>query len=145
MNRLTKEYKLNEIDNFDLKIGTVNRFNPTAFYIIGKTWIKPTEEMKYCEIFNCCWYNFKKKVSKMIAKHNFSQKHLINYDVNFQSMSPNSTNYLCFDITMKQINDIIPIKEIYDIMFDDIVEIIGEFQKDLIQNNFNVNKKQTVH
>ena len=41
--RLNSEKK---IDNqyFDVKIGTVNRLNPRAIYVEGKTFIKPLEK-----------------------------------------------------------------------------------------------------
>jgi len=142
MNRFTKEYKLKEIDFMDAKIGTVNRFKPMAFYLIGKAWINPIEEMEYKDKFEQCWDKLKQCLQKILSDNKVSKKHIASYDINFQSMSPNNSNYFYFDITMKQNEEMVSLKEIFDRMSNDVCGMMKEFRSDLLGNNFRINKNR---
>lgn len=142
MIRHVKEYKLNEIDDLDVKIGTINRLKPSTFYVVGKTWITPLCEMDYNQRFGTCWKEMENRLKRILIDKDIHEKHIIAYDINFNSMLKDNSNYLCFDITLKQKSPILQIKDVVGKIREDIVELISSFEYDLSNNNFRLQKNR---
>ena len=59
--RFKKEYKINLNDEFKIKMGTVNRFNPKVVYVNCRTWLTPSEHNTTNQVHEIL-YNLQKKM-----------------------------------------------------------------------------------
>ena len=98
--------------------------------------------MDYSEKFDLCWKQMQNKLKETITSNRFSDKHIVSYGLNFSSMCENNFNYLCFDITLKQKDEILQLKDVVGKIREDIVSLIASFENELSNNNFIVQKNR---
>jgi hypothetical protein len=135
--RKCKEIKLNLDNNFNIKYGTFNKYNPQSIYIIGRAWIKPiSDDFTECidEIKNSC---LKNKLQSLTNSKVFLNKSIINIDLAEKRMNKNKESLLQFEIHLlqseeKKLNDFFLIEDIKTIS-NDITNTIQTIGSDIIE------------
>ena len=92
--RFKKEYKINLNDEFKIKMGTVNRFNPKVVYVNCRTWLTPSEHNTTNQVHEIL-YNLQKKMKKIVYCNDYLENETI-CQVDFTSLPlvPNKCNLL---------------------------------------------------
>ena len=142
MIRLNKEIKLNGCQNINLKFGTINKNNPQVIYVSGKMWIQPTYEGDFGKVINYTRSNFKKRLSKILKNNiNFDNKHILDFDISFENMTPNKKKFCSIMVFIRQKSEnILDLKAIKGIVSSDFNYLFNELENDLIENEFIVTK-----
>lgn len=133
--RFKKEYKINLNDEFKIKMGTVNRFNPKVVYVNCRTWLTPSENNTTNQVHELL-YDLQKKMKKIVYHNNDLENETICY-VDFTSLPlvPNKCNLL-------EIEFYVSLKK-YDKQLKEIKPLIIEFFNPIINEISNVLKKNT--
>lgn len=140
--RLNSEKKFAN-DYFNIKIGTINKKNPSVIYLDGSTFISPllnkedyTNDIKEikCELNNI--------IKNEIRTSNlFENKFIGNFDVRLSGIKPKKKSYLSFQYHLKQSkNNIMSLNQIKDNTNDIINNIVDNFKSILLTHNFTLSK-----
>lgn len=141
MRRKTKEFKVCN-NSFNIKLGTVDKFNPISFYVEATSWITPLYNGDFENDLKPILSLFKDNIKKMIFDFNLSPKHIVDIDLKNKSLKQNCCNYLTIQIFFKQKNEIVSVVEIKDKMMDSILNLFLELKQTLNNNLFDTNVKK---
>ena len=140
MKRSVKELKL-ENEFINIKIGTVNRFEPKTFYITFSSWITPRYNGNFEKDFYVILSDFKYELRKKLTKNNISQKFIIDCDINLKAMKEDERKMLSIQIILKQNTNLD-----FNLLFDNIkydVCSLSEYLVNKLQvNSFDLSKKR---
>lgn len=140
MKRNVKEIKIdNEFIN--IKIGTVNRFEPKTFYIMFSSWITPRYNGNFEKDFYVILSDFKYELRKKLTKNNISQKFIIDCDINLKAMKENERKMLSIQIILKQ-NTNLDFNLLFDNIKDDVCSLSEYLVNKLQVNSFDLSKKR---
>ena len=143
--RLNKEIKIDYCNNIDLKVGTVNNYNPQVIYFIGKMWICPTYEGDYEENFNLIKNKFKKDLKNILKENDiFEYKHIVDFDVNPNNFVKNKKKFVSMSIFIKQKdkNNFLKFKQVVPNIIHEFESLFKDFETSLIENDFVVSKRK---
>jgi len=101
MKRSVKELKL-ENEFLNIKVGTVNRFEPKTFYIMFSSWVTPRYNGDFEKDFYVILSDFKYELRKKLTKNDISQKFIIDCDINLKAMKENQKKMMSIQIILKQ-------------------------------------------
>jgi hypothetical protein len=132
--RTNKEFSLSENCPFNVKIGTIDKNNPSVIYINGHGWIKPTSEMNYGKIMNMVERRFEKKLMERIGKTNgFLDDYIMNFESCPNYMKIDKKTFINFEAYIKQKKDCIKIEDVRDKLTvplknlaNDLVDIVSD-------------------
>lgn len=148
--KMSKPLRLNsekKIDNkyFDVRIGTVNRLNPIAIYVEGRTFIKPLEERDdYLTDVSTMRYSLKKSVIKELNQSElFDRRFIIDFDIASSCIKYDKNSFLFFQITMKQKNNPpIKINDLKTASEDMITNIVNGLTETIRNCDFTLKKEK---
>lgn len=142
-----KELKIKNVNNFNIRYGTVDNKNPKSLYIKLSSWVKPIvdDDLNYMRIIKDLdksvrqqVYNFLKLNSSSIFYKDYT---IIDFDLRKSGIKYGKTSYLSCEINLflkKEISiNSIEVKQ-------EINEIIDFIIKDIFNKNeyFSFNKKK---
>lgn len=140
--RFKKEYKINLNDEFKIKMGTVNRFNPKVVYVNCRTWLTPSENNTTNQVHELL-YDLQKKMKKIVYHNNDLENETICY-VDFTSLPlvPNKCNLLEieFYVSFKDYHK--ELKEIKPLIIEFFKPIVNEISNILKKNTFILSKSK---
>lgn len=140
MKRNVKEIKIdNEFIN--IKIGTVNRFEPKTFYIMFSSWLTPRYNGNFEKDFYVILSDFKYELRKKLTKNNISQKFIIDCDINLKAMKEDERKMLSIQIILKQ-NTNLDFNLLFDNIKDDVCSLSEYLVNKLQVNSFDLSKKR---
>lgn len=142
--RLNSEKK---IDNkyFDVKIGTVNRLNPRAIYVEGKTFIKPLQKRDdYLSDISLMRYKLKNKLNNELSQNKlFDRRFILDFDIASSCVRYNKNSYLFFQVTMKQkSNPPIKLDEVKSLSENMITNVVDTLSNVIMECDFTLKKKK---
>ena len=144
MKRLNKEYRLDICSHIALKYGSVNKDNPQVIYISGKCWVSPKYEMDYENVINNIEKEMRKNIKLFLVDgDNFSNKFILDFDINTDKMSPNEKKFLSFDLYVRQNEENKKaLKNLKEILNRKISTIANSLVYLFNENDFSVQKKK---
>lgn len=104
MNRKNKkEIKLQDIDKYVVKYGSLNKEQPEVIYIKAKTKIIPKiKKSDYTKDIVNIKYEFNKTVKNLILNNkSFGNSYICNFDTNGNGMMYNKKSFLKYDVYIK--------------------------------------------
>lgn len=103
VNNQKREIKLKDIDNYNVRYGTLDKFNPEVIYITAKTKIKPLEKKgSYAKDVAVIKSNFIEFVDKLIKEsEDFNDKYICHFETNENGMVYNKRSYVKYLIYIK--------------------------------------------
>ena len=138
------------LDNpyFKLKIGTINKKNPTTFYIEGGTFITPVEnnEISYKEKMSYVYQSIKSGVVdlchdlRIAGKSHVSNDYIATIDVADERMKVGKKTYFTFQCFLKQDKNIVPFSEILKNGPVYSTPILSRIENSLKENGFALSK-----
>jgi hypothetical protein len=140
MKRSVKELKL-ENEFINIKIGTVNRFEPKTFYIMFSSWITPRYNGNFEKDFYVILSDFKYELRKKLTNNNISQKFIIDCDINLKAMKEDERKMLSIQIILKQ-NTNLDFNLLFDNIKDDVCSLSEYLVNKLQVNSFDLSKKR---
>lgn len=112
---------------FKVKIGTINKKNPTTFYVEGGTFITPVEDdgISYKEKMVLIYKEMAKGIHRLVAEKHLKHDFIANIDVAEDRMKVGKKTYFTFQYFLKQGSETIP--------FTDITENGGEYTETVLE------------
>ena len=104
MNRKNKkEIKLQDIDKYVVRYGSLNKEQPEVIYIKAKTKIIPKiKKSDYTKDIANIKYEFNKTVKNLILNsQSFGNSYICNFDTNGNGMMYNKKSFLKYDVYIK--------------------------------------------
>lgn len=144
--RLNVERTL-ENKTFKTKIGSVNRLNPVSFYISGKAYISPVEELEsYDEVVDLLDHDLKTILKRFTAGNTFVNKVFIsNLEVPKNGLKYGKNTYMFFQLFFSQ-NFSKPmyknIEKIKENMSPGIDCVLREFEDKIHERGFTIHEKR---
>ena len=134
--RLNGEKKIN-CSNFKLKVGTINKKNPSVIYIDGSTFISPVlDKDDYTNDIKNLKKDLITRIKNDLLRSNlFKSKYILDFDVKTSGLKQNKKSFLSFQCHLCQ-NNIIPFGEITKKSNDIINIFINNIEKDFNKENF---------
>jgi hypothetical protein len=131
--------------NFSLKIGTIDRLNPKAIYLEGKTFVCPQyDDEDYSRIMNGIRSGFKRDISNALSfdKTPFSSVFILDFDIASSRMKKGKKSFLSFQITMRQkdFDNLLSLKEIKEKSEDMFTSLLCQLEDRIVSNSFAVSK-----
>ena len=140
--RLNSEKKVNN-DHFRIKIGTINKNNPSVIYINGSGFVSPlSKKDSYADDIEEIKLDFFKNVKLNTLKSDkLENKYACDFDLRMSGIKPNKKSFLSFQCHLKQ-KDGHPcrLNEIKSNLEDTINNIVENLFMDFIAHNFSVTK-----
>ena len=143
MKRTNKVLKIKENAPFSIKIGTVNKENPSTFFVNGHSWLIPTFEENFTEAVNKVNRQFKKYIVNFLNNsQNLENKYILNFESTSNYMKKGKKTFVNFEVYFIQKNANKSIFELKDELNDSLI-ILGEnLEKEFIKSSFDVLRKK---
>ncbi len=143
MKRTNKVLKIKENAPFSIKIGTVNKENPSTFFVNGHSWLIPTFEENFTEAVNKVNRQFKKYIVNFLNNsQNLENKYILNFESTSNYMKKGKKTFVNFEVYFIQKNANKSIFELKDELNDSLM-ILGEnLEKEFIKSSFDVLRKK---
>lgn len=134
-NNRKREIRIPDIDKYNAKFGTLNKYRPEVIYIIAKTKVSPkTRKADYSQDVSNIKTNFLKAVDGMITNDSRLRKeHICNIDANDSGMTYGKNSYIKYDIYIKP-TELKAIDDYYQDMHQFICRL-NNVLSDLIEKN----------
>lgn len=141
--RKNKELQIQSYpENFTVKLGTINKYNPEVIYIYGTTWLSPNiEKPSYDEISD----DFSKKMKKTLfaefrKTHMFDENIISDVDIRKSGILFNKKRFVNFEIHLKQ-------KEVKNINDEKLKAVVTEIMNSVLNTivkttSFNFSNKK---
>lgn len=134
--KLGKEIKLDLLDNYKTKIGTVNNKESKSLYINLCAWGELSEEdenFNYEFLLSNIRKKIKQKISNTINKELFYEnKYIVDLDMRTSGLSINKRSFMSCEITLYQ-KRFLPINKTN--IVDNTKKIIYDVVNDCLENN----------
>ena len=141
--KITTEKKIDN-DWFKLKIGTMDKKEPSVVYLEGGIFIKPNKKKDdyrpSIKNINTCFHD---EVKNIYSKTNniFSQNYISNFEIADERMKYNKSTYLSFQFFLRQTG-----QRSYNELFDAIAALVPEISLNLVNciksNDFDCSKRK---
>ena len=144
--RLNVERTL-ENKTFKTKIGSVNRLNPVSFYISGKAYISPVEELEsYDDVVDILDHDLKTILKRFTAGNTFVNKVFIsNLEVPKNGLKYGKNTYMFFQLFFSQ-NQMHPmynaIDKIKEEMAPGLADLLDQFRDKIHERGFTIHEKR---
>ena len=131
---------------FKLKIGTINKKNPTTFYVEGSTFITPVDPVDEEQSFKARMRDVYKAMSRGIEEMRLSGKKkleknfIVNIDVADERMKVGKKTYFTFQYYLRQSGDVIPFSEIVENGDEYTKKVLERLEYSLKENGFALSK-----
>lgn len=115
MKRSTKEYKIENSNNFKIKLGSTTYKNPEIVYILGNTYISPiTDKNNFKDDIELLKLKFKNHIKDYINNSDiFENKFVCDFNIRESGIKKNKKSFFSFEIYFKQnANNIVPLVEL---------------------------------
>lgn len=142
--RLNSEKKINH-SFFKVKLGTINKNNPSTVYVNGSVFISPLlNKENYDYDINEIKKNFNKIIKKQLNTNNlFSNKFICDFDVRTSGIKPNKKSFLSFQYHLKQNTlNIMKLDLLKRNANEMITLILNELEENIIEHDFSLSKSK---
>ena len=143
MKRTNKVLKINENAPFSMKIGTINKENPSSCFVNGQSWMIPLCDDDYNELTNKINKQFKKEISNFLSCNpNLEKKYILNFETTSNYMKKGKKTFVNFEAYFVQKdNNVKSIYELKDELSGSIIELGEKLEEIFIKSYFKVFKK----
>ena len=144
MKRTNKVLKINENAPFSMKIGTINKENPSSFFVNGQSWMIPLCDDDYNELTNKINKQFKKEISNFLSCNpNLEKKYILNFETTSNYMKKGKKTFVNFEAYFVQKdNNVKSIYELKDELSGSIIELGEKLEEIFIKSYFKVLRKK---
>ena len=130
---------------FKLKIGTINKRNPTTFYVEGGTFITPVEDndVPYKEKISDVYREMVRGIDEMRLsreKKNLNKSFIANIDVADERIKVGKKTYLTFQYYLQQNGDVLPFTDIVADGEEYTKKVLDRIEYSLKENGFAISK-----
>lgn len=129
---------------FKLKIGTINKKQPTTFYVEGGTFITPVneddDERSYKERMAAVYNEMAKGIQRIVSENGLRKDFIANIDVADERMRVGKKTYLTFQYYLRQNKELIPFSEIVEDGTDYTKIVLDRLEYSLKKNGFALSK-----
>lgn len=132
------------LDNpyFKIKIGTINKKNPTTFYVEGGTFIMPVEDdgVAYKDKMNLVYKEMTKGLYRVVSENHLRNDFIANIDVAEDRMKVGKKTYFTFQYFLKQNDSPVPFVEITENSQEYTDKVLEGLEYSLKENGFALSK-----
>lgn len=142
--RLNSEKKIKH-DFFNVKLGTINKNNPSTVYVNGSVFISPLlNKENYDNDINEIKNNFNKIIKSELKISNlFDNKFICDFDVRTSGIKPNKKSFLSFQYHLKQNkNNIMKLDILKNNVNQMINTVLNELEKNILEHDFSLSKSK---
>ena len=129
---------------FKLKIGTINKKQPTTFYVEGGTFITPVEEdddeRSYKDKIAAVYNEMAKGIQRIVSENGLRKDFIANIDVADERMKTGKKTYFTFQYYLRQNKELIPFAEIVEDGTDYTKAVLDMLEYSLKENGFALSK-----
>lgn len=127
---------------FKVKIGTINKKNPTTFYVEGGTFITPVEEdgISYKEKMSLVYKEMAKGLHRIVSEKHLKHDFIANIDVADERMKVGKKTFFTFQYFLKQDGEPLPFIEISENGNEYIDIVLENIEHSLKENGFALSK-----
>ena len=128
---------------FKLKIGTINKKNPTTFYVEGGTFITPVDnddDRLYNERIATIYKEMTKGIQLIVSEKKLKHDFIANIDVAEDRMKVGKKTYFTFQYFLKQDGEPISFVEIGENGNEYTSEVLKRIEYSLKENGFALSK-----
>ena len=140
--RLNKEYCIDTGLPLSMKIGTVNRENPTVIYINGKTWLEGNNETQNGK--SSIKTALRSGIRKLMCEHDlFEQQYILDFD--FNSDADNNKRRFCsFEFFLRQKGETVEdLKTLQSRLAGSIAVMARDISESFHESGYRPHKKKT--
>ena len=141
--RLNKEYGIDTDVPIRVKIGTVNRNDPTVVYITGKTWVSDNGSDEGSK--NRVRTAVKNHIRRMISSTGvFEPKYIFDFDFNDSDITDGKKKFCSFEIFLRQNSDNASrdLKAIKDAMAGPVAEMARGVSESFVMNRYRLSERK---
>lgn len=133
------------LDNpyFKVKIGTINKKNPTTFYVEGGTFITPVDEddaVPYKDKMALVYKEMTKGLYSTVGESHLNNDFIANIDVAEERMKVGKKTYFTFQYFLKQGDELLPFSVITDNGRKYTDKVLERLEYSLKENGFALSK-----
>ena len=127
---------------FKVKIGTINKKNPTTFYVEGGTFITPVEDdgMSYKDKMVLIYKEMAKGIHRLVAEKHLKHDFIANIDVAEDRMKVGKKTYFTFQYFLKQNGEPLSFVEISENGQEYMKTVLDKLEYSLKENGFALSK-----
>lgn len=143
MKRLNKEYSLDVCKYMSVKYGSVNKDDPQVIYVACKCWVSPTIETDYERTISRIEKEIKKNIKLfLIDETNFTDKFILDFDINTDKFNIGDKKFLSFDLFLKQNgHNVKKLKDLKEILSIGVGTVVNNLVYLFNENGFTVAMK----
>lgn len=143
--RLNVEKSL-EYPCFSPKIGTVNKTNPRAIYLVGKTYVSPNEFSyevdTYKENIESLENDIRREISNYLLDNKFfEKKYILNFEVSEAGLRFGKKSYLFFQIFFSQKETPVGFIKLKGECEGELISLLSKIENCFGVNGFNIVEK----
>ena len=129
---------------FKLKIGTINKKQPTTFYVEGGTFITPVDEdddeRSYKDRIATVYNEMAKGIQRIVSENGLRKDFIANIDVADERMKVGKKTYFTFQYYLRQNGELVPFSEIVEDGTDYTKIVLDRLEYSLKENGFALSK-----
>jgi hypothetical protein len=127
---------------FKVKIGTINKKNPTTFYVEGGTFITPVEDdgIPYKEKIAIVYKEMSKGIQCLVSENRLKHDFIANIDVADERMKVGKKTFFTFQYYLKQNGETLPFIEITENSGKYTEYVLKTLEYSLKENGFSLSK-----
>lgn len=129
---------------FKLKIGTINKKQPTTFYVEGGTFITPVDEgddeRSYKDRIAAVYNEMAKGIQRIVSENGLRKDFIANIDVADERMKVGKKTYFTFQYYLRQNGELVPFSEIVEDGTDYTKIVLDRLEYSLKENGFALSK-----
>ena len=128
---------------FKVKIGTINKKNPTTFYVEGGTFITPVDEddeVPYKEKMAMVYKEMAKGIYRIVSENHLKNDFIANIDVAEDRMKVGKKTYFTFQYFLKQNGEPVPFVDITENGQEYTNIVLEKLEYSLKENGFALSK-----
>ena len=133
-----------ENPHFKLKIGTINKKQPTTFYVEGGTFITPVDEdddeRSYKDRIAAVYNEMAKGIQRIVSENGLRKDFIANIDVADERMKVGKKTYFTFQYYLRQNMEPMSFAEIVEDGTDYTKIVLDRLEYSLKENGFALSK-----
>lgn len=138
-------YKTIENDKFKVKLGTINRKNPSVVYVECGGYITPTiDKDDYENDAFLLRKNFNKNLrDNLLTSPLFENKFICDFDIRTSGLKKNKKSFVSIQYHLRQpVDNVLSLDLLKEKSEDLINNVLESFNEDLISHNFKICKNK---
>ena len=129
---------------FKLKIGTINKKNPTTFYVEGGTFITPVDndddDRSYKDRMEIVYKDMAKGIQLVVSENKLNRDFIANIDVADERMKVGKKTYFTFQYYLRQNGELVSFNEIAAAGDEYTKKVLERLEYSLKENGFALSK-----